>query len=111
MLLTLQLQAYQGAFEACNRLPPAHPTRLGLLLNFSVFYYEIINDKHKAIEISKQAFDEALPTLDTLSDSSYQNSTLVMQLLRDNLTLWTNELNQTGDEEEDEGNEEANRRQ
>ncbi|RZR83728.1 hypothetical protein BHM03_00010420 [Ensete ventricosum] len=34
--------------------------------------------------------------LDTLSEESYKDSTLIMQLLRDNLTLWTSELPEDG---------------
>ena len=36
-----------------------------------------------------QAFDEAIAELDTLSEESYKDSTLIMQLLRDNLTVST----------------------
>jgi len=41
--------------------------------------------------LAKQAFDEAIQKLDSLSDSTYKDSTLIMQLLRDNLTIWTAE--------------------
>ena len=34
-------------------------------------------------------FDDAIAELDSLSEESYRDSTLIMQLLRDNLTLWT----------------------
>ena len=68
-------------------MAPTHPIRLGLALNFSVFYYEINNAPEKACQLAKQAFDDAIAELDTLSEDSYKDSTLIMQLLRDNLTL------------------------
>ena len=46
--------------------------------------------------MAKQAFDEAIAELDTLSEESYKDSTLIMQLLRDNLTLWTSDLPEEG---------------
>jgi len=76
---------------AKNNLPETHPTRLGLALNFSVCYYEILKKPEKACELAKEAFDAAIEKLDTLNDASYKDSTLIMQLLRDNLTLWTSE--------------------
>lgn len=39
------------------------------------------------ITSSLQAFDEAIAELDTLNEDSYKDSTLIMQLLRDNLTV------------------------
>lgn len=50
----------------------------------------------RACQLAKQAFDEAIAELDTLSEESYKDSTLIMQLLRDNLTLWTSELPEDG---------------
>jgi 14-3-3 protein epsilon len=85
--------AYKHATDiAQTDLPPTHPIRLGLALNFSVFYYEILNSPDRACHLAKQAFDDAIAELDTLSEESYKDSTLIMQLLRDNLTLWTSDL-------------------
>ncbi|KAJ6982569.1 hypothetical protein NC653_025627 [Populus alba x Populus x berolinensis] len=81
---------------ASTDLPSTHPIRLGLALNFSVFYYEIMNSPERACHLAKQAFDEAIAELDTLSEESYKDSTLIMQLLRDNLTLWTSDLPEDG---------------
>ncbi|KAL9261498.1 14-3-3-like protein, partial [Drosera capensis] len=76
---------------ALAELAPTHPIRLGLALNFSVFYYEIMNSPDRACSLAKQAFDEAISELDSLGEESYKDSTLIMQLLRDNLTLWTSD--------------------
>lgn len=86
---TKSLEAYTEATEVAETcLPPTHPIRLGLALNFSVFYYEIFNSPENACQLAKKAFDDAIAELDTLNEDSYKDSTLIMQLLRDNLTLW-----------------------
>ncbi|XP_014857540.1 PREDICTED: 14-3-3 protein theta [Poecilia mexicana] len=85
-------QAYQSAFDISKtEMEPTHPIRLGLALNFSVFFYEILNSPDKACELAKKAFDDAIAELDQLHEESYKDSTLIMQLLRDNLTLWTSD--------------------
>ena len=103
------LDAYQQASEiAVQNLPPTHPIRLGLALNFSVFYYEILNSPDKACQLAKQAFDDAIAELDELSEDSYKDSTLIMQLLRDNLTLWTSDLQNDDENDNDKSDEEGN---
>eukprot|EP00472_Partenskyella_glossopodia_P004471 CAMPEP_0197519290 /NCGR_PEP_ID=MMETSP1318-20131121/4548_1 /TAXON_ID=552666 /ORGANISM="Partenskyella glossopodia, Strain RCC365" /LENGTH=266 /DNA_ID=CAMNT_0043070171 /DNA_START=51 /DNA_END=851 /DNA_ORIENTATION=+ len=83
-------KTYKQALEiAEEHLIPTHPIRLGLALNFSVCYYEILKDQTKACELAKSAFDAAISKLDSIDEASYKDSTLIMQLLRDNLTLWT----------------------
>jgi len=92
---------YQEAIDVAEKsLPETHPTRLGLALNYSVCCYEILDKKDKACEIAKNAFDSAIEKLDTLNDSSYKDSTLIMQLLRDNLTLWTSEKDDAQEDEQ-----------
>ncbi|KAG6398701.1 hypothetical protein SASPL_140168 [Salvia splendens] len=94
------LSAYKSAQDIANtELAPTHPIRLGLALNFSVFYYEILNSPDRACSLAKQAFDEAIAELDTLGEESYKDSTLIMQLLRDNLTLWTSDVQEEGADE------------
>jgi 14-3-3 protein epsilon len=82
-------EAYQHATDIANELAPTDPIRLGLALNFSVFHYEILNQSDAAIELAKSAFDNAIEKLEAISDETYKDSTLIMQLLRDNITLWT----------------------
>jgi len=96
-------QFYGQAMDiAKDKLDPTDPIRLGLALNYSVCFYEILKDKKKACELAKSAFDNAISKLDQLSEESYKDSTLIMQLLRDNLTLWTSDQNAVAVEEVDE---------
>lgn len=92
-------EAYQSATNEAKDLPNTHPIKLGLALNFSVFHYEIMNDGKLACELAKKAFDDAIAELDNLKEDSYKDSTLIMQLLRDNLTLWTSETDQEENED------------
>ena len=85
----MALKHYDTSYQISKEnLPTTHPIRLGLALNFSVFYYEILEDSEKACELAQNAFDHAMPELDNLGQDDYKDSTLIMQLLRDNLNLW-----------------------
>ena len=59
-------------------------------------FYDNIFFIHRACRLAKAAFDEAIAELDALSEDSYKDSTLIMQLLRDNLTLWTSDMEAVG---------------
>jgi len=84
-------QSYEEATKVAEELEPTHPVRLGLALNYSVFHYEIEGCPEKACKLAKESFDKAVAELDNLDQESYKDSTLIMQLLRDNLTLWMSE--------------------
>jgi len=87
------LKAYEVASEiAQNELTPTHSLRIGLALNFSVFHYEILQNPEKACKIAKDAFDQAILKVEVLSDESFKDSILIMNLLKDNLTLWTGDM-------------------
>lgn len=106
---TERTEAAEAAMIAYSRssefseaeLTATHPIRLGLALNYSVFYYEILNRPDQACKIAKAAFDGAITELDKLPEENYKDSTLIMQLLRDNLTLWTNDSNMLDNEGEE----------
>jgi len=83
--------AYDDAMGAASELAVTHPIRLGLALNFSVFHYEVLNNPEEACKMARTAFEDAIAELDNVSEDSYKDSTLIMQLLRDNLTLWTSD--------------------
>jgi len=87
------LEAYIYATDKVDHINLArtNPIRLGLALNNSVYFYEIEDKPEKACDIAKRAFDDALGELDELTDDSYKDSISVMNLLKENLTLWTME--------------------
>ena len=85
-------KAYADAAKvAKDDLAVTHPIRLGLALNYSVFMYEVLNDPDEACKMARTAFEDAIAELDNVAEDSYKDSTLIMQLLRDNLTLWTSD--------------------
>ncbi|KAI6654246.1 14-3-3 protein 8 isoform X2 [Oopsacas minuta] len=92
------LKAYNEALDKSIELEHTDTIKLGLALNFSVFYYEIMKKQSMAIDLAKKSFDEALASIDQLQDSEYKDATLILQLLRDNLTLWNNEIGEPADE-------------
>ncbi|KAI6653585.1 14-3-3-like protein GF14 iota isoform X2 [Oopsacas minuta] len=83
------LTSYTSANELSVDLVSTNPIKLGLALNFSVFYYEIMNEPKDACKLANKAFNDAISDLNSLSENEYKDAALIMQLLRDNLTLWT----------------------
>jgi 14-3-3 protein epsilon len=79
-------------------LPTTHPSRLGLALNYSVFFYEVRNDPSKACQVAKRAFDNPIAEIDNIDEDQYKDATTIMQLIRDNLTLWASELEEDGND-------------
>merc|ERR1712061_25865 len=84
--------AYEDAHKVAEKaLAVTHPIRLGLALNYSVFQYEVLQNPDEACKMARTAFEDAIAELDNVAEDSYKDSTLIMQLLRDNLTLWTSD--------------------
>merc|ERR1711974_475420 len=85
-------KAYADAQAVAEKgLAVTHPIRLGLALNYSVFQYEVLSEPDEACKMARTAFEDAIAELDNVAEDSYKDSTLIIQLLRDNLTLWTSD--------------------
>ena len=67
---------------ACN------PIRLGLALNFSVFYYEVKNDHAKACDLGEKALQNALDKIDECDEETFRDAKSIIELLKENLSLW-----------------------
>ena len=75
-----------------EHMKSTHPIRLGLALNFSVFYYEVMNDYTKASQLAKSALDDITTEIGDNDEDLQKESALIMQLIKENLTLWSSEM-------------------
>jgi 14-3-3 protein epsilon len=83
-------QAYERALEiAKNEIPPYKPASLGIMLNYSVFLYEILGQKEQAIDLARRTFEECENSVSNNSERAYEEAVNILHLLRDNLRLWT----------------------
>merc|ERR1712146_41914 len=81
-------QTHSQTLNACN------PIRLGLALNFSVFYYEVLNDHKKACELGEKALADALEKIDEVDEETFRDAKSIIELLKENLSLWKEEEDQ-----------------
>jgi 14-3-3 protein epsilon len=89
------LIAYKVASAIARlELSPAHPIRLGLALNLSVFYYDILSFPSRACRLSKVAYNDGALELRTtrIRDRNYGAATHIMQTIRNNHTNWISEM-------------------
>lgn len=90
------LSAYTFAYKhAIDKLEPTHPTRLGLALNFAVYFHDVPNSPERACHLAKHAFDEAVQCLDkgkSPCERDFWDSLMILHLLRDDLILWETEI-------------------
>lgn len=83
------LKSYNEAVEIT--LPPCNPIKLGLALNFSVFHYEVMKDQKKACSLADEALQQALDKIDDLPEEDFRDAKSIIELLKENLTLWKEE--------------------
>lgn len=79
---------HEAALVAEKYFAIAQPLRLGVLLAYAVAAFELFRDYKTACEITKMCFDKAIVKIETLEEEDYRDSTLLLQLMRDNLQLW-----------------------
>ena len=87
------LAAYKEATEKAKTLPVLNPIALGLALNFSVFYYEVVSNRDEACKLAKETLDkskEALQGVDEEEDE-VKDAMSIVNLLQENLEVWNAE--------------------
>ena len=92
MLEEVKKNAKLAYEEACNiELAACNPIKLGLALNYSVFNYEVLKDHAKACELADNALQAALDKIDELEEDDFRDAKSIIELLKENLTLWKEE--------------------
>ncbi|KAL0887007.1 hypothetical protein Bca101_010990 [Brassica carinata] len=86
------LEIYKSAKVIALNLPSTNIPRLGLALNLSLFYYETLMSTKAACLTAKEAYDAAITELHAVREESFEDTVLIMHLIRDRVTLWTDEL-------------------
>ena len=86
-------QKAKQAYEEANAidLPACNPIKLGLALNYSVFNYEVLKDHARACELADSALQQALDKIDELEEDDFRDAKSIIELLKENLTLWKEE--------------------
>lgn len=85
------MEYYNKATDASKELKPYNSTRLGLALNFSVFYYEVKSDIPKACSLAEEALEQAKENIDNMDNEDARDALSIVELLKENLSLWKEE--------------------
>jgi 14-3-3 protein epsilon len=85
------LEHYKHADTAGKDLPACNPIKLGLALNFSVFYYEVMQDNKQACYLAETALQDAMNKIDDVDEETFRDAKSIIELLKENLTLWKEE--------------------
>ena len=89
---TVKQEALKAYTEANGiTLPPCNSIRLGLALNFSVFYFEVMKDQKRACELADSSLQAALDKIDELGEEEFRDAKSIIELLKENLSLWREE--------------------
>eukprot|EP00747_Dinoflagellata_sp_TGD_P087071 gnl/TRDRNA2_/TRDRNA2_163512_c6_seq2.p1 gnl/TRDRNA2_/TRDRNA2_163512_c6~~gnl/TRDRNA2_/TRDRNA2_163512_c6_seq2.p1 ORF type:complete len:534 (-),score=84.05 gnl/TRDRNA2_/TRDRNA2_163512_c6_seq2:14-1465(-) len=86
------LQFHQEEMARAERdMAVTHPDRLSIAMKYSSFLRDQMGATDEACRVAREAFEDSIAELDNLSEDTYKESTLTMQMLRDNLTSWTSD--------------------
>eukprot|EP00347_Sterkiella_histriomuscorum_P003582 403363735 len=94
--MQMALDEYNKGIELAEQLSPADPTRLSLLLNYSVFCYETVGQKDQAIEIANQSLEDAIQDIDQVDKAKAQESATILEFIKLNIDQWNSQKGKSG---------------
>lgn len=90
--------SYEAAMRTVgDEIKISDPIYLGLILNFAIFQYELLNMKEEAIDRLDGSFNEAVRYLEELEEHDYAEATMILELMRDNISIWREKRSEESD--------------
>ena len=89
----LGLSSYNAALEASKSIDYKNPIKLGLALNLSVFYYEVVANRDEACKLAKETLDKSKDALQGVDEEEdeVKDAMSIVNLLQENLEMWNAE--------------------
>ena len=84
-------KSYKEANDLAQNFPWINPIRLGLSLNFCVFYYEIKKNSSQAVKLGKEAIKGAKKQFDKIKEEEDKDTAMTLQTLKENILIWEKE--------------------
>ena len=86
---------YKEAFDLAEKeLPLYNEVRLGLVLNYSVFEYDIMDNKNEGLEMASKIYNDTMKILDDVEKKRASENLLLIQLIKENINIWSNEIDE-----------------
>jgi 14-3-3 protein epsilon len=92
------MNCYNEAFEYCKKLPFTNDVRLGLVLNFGVFFNDILNDPKNALNVTNDTYNALIKEIDNLDDKQYNIINPIANLIKENIDNWNSSVNESNKE-------------
>ena len=86
----LSLNTYKESLIEAENLNYKNSNKLGLLLNLSVFYYEVNYNFNEALNLAKDTLNKGKNALNGVDEDNeeFKDSISILNLLNDNIKLW-----------------------
>ena len=86
---------YKECFELAEKILPLYnEVRLGLALNYSVFEYDIMDNKKEAYDMALKIYNDVMKILDDVEKKRASDNLLLIQLIKENINIWSNETDE-----------------
>ena len=93
--LNLAEEKYKKALELSKNISEYLPLNLGLVLNYTVFLYDIVGNTQEAIRMGKEVYNRCAPLVDQNEETFQQEAISILSLIDENIKLWESIPNQS----------------